>query len=96
MTALLVHHFGAPETMFGHRRYIGAASTRCAAPPHVAPGHRSRMGGGRIPAIDNQAVLVPQVVAARAVRHAADHPELARDLWAHCERRPLHLDGECA
>ncbi|QZP06832.1 hypothetical protein [Caenibius sp. WL] len=90
MTALLIHHHGAPETMFGHRRFIGSPSPRSAAIPPAAPGHRSRMGGGRTsPAIDNQAALVPQVIAERVRRHAAANPDLVRDLYANCERAPL-------
>lgn len=90
MSAFCIHHYGAPEAMFGHRQFIGAASTRCATAPTVAPGHRSRMGGGRTsPAIDNQAALVPQVIAERVRRHAAANPDLVRDLYANCERAPF-------
>lgn len=91
MTAMLFHHYGAPEAMFGHRRFIGSpASRRAANCPPAAPGHRLRMGGGRIgAAIDNQAMLIPLVIAEKARRHAAANPDLARDLYAGCERAPL-------
>lgn len=73
------HGTTAREPMFGHRSWLGAPSRHIATPPPPAPGHMAWLGGeGTSTPINNQAELLPQVLAERA-RQA---------LYEGCKRAP--------
>lgn len=81
MSRIIATSSHTAQPMRGHGTYLGEG-LRIGSPQPRLPNHQ--WVGPERPAvvIDNQATLVPQVLAERA----------RRALWANCEQRPLTMD----